>query len=180
MELPGRASHRDAFAASLLTSTFASLHIHSMSQNERVGRRGQVTSSNLHNLCMVTSSSSPGCERHYPPPLPPPSQSVYHCCRLISVAVRANKMALESSSATWAARVGHTGSGGRPANCISPSCLCPPSLPACPLAINATLSYPPHTHMTNGSFCAHTLTHTHTHAQTCILAAADAKRYQCN
>lgn len=73
MELPGRASHRDAFAASLLTSTFASLHIHSMSQNERVGRRGQVTSSNLHNLCMVTSSSPPGCERHYPPP-PPPSQ----------------------------------------------------------------------------------------------------------
>lgn len=57
----------------------------------------------------------------------------------------------------------------------------PPCLPACPLAINVTLSYPPHTHMATGRYCALeiTIAHGHTHActktNTHTVPAADAK-----
>lgn len=60
----------------------------------------------------------------------------------------------------------HTGSGGRPVNCTSPSCLYLLSIPACPLAINVTLSYPPHTHMATGS-CVHGKLQTHMDIHAC-------------
>lgn len=51
-----------------------------------------------------------------------------------------------SSTTLWACECGRHGSGGRPVNCISPSCLC---LPAWPLATNAAQKLPtthPHGH----------------------------------
>lgn len=99
-----------------------------------------------------------------------------------------------SSSGSWAECRRDTGSGGRQENCISPSCLCPHSLPACPLVINVTLSYPPHTHMAAGSTVytgnhrnrqismiadththRHVHRHVHAHKQTYEVTPADAK-----
>lgn len=135
MELTGRASHRDTFSGSPVTSTFVSLHILSMSQNERVGRRGQVSSSNLHNLCMVTTSSSP---------LPRPSATVFTAAALISVAVRANKTALQQLC--YVGCQGRTHRKWWATGKLYFPFLSMSSLPTCPLAINAALSYPPHTH----------------------------------
>lgn len=97
------------------------------SKHERVGQCEQIITSNLHNLPIVAVSSFL-CEHHFSPF----GYNVYLSLCLIFVALQAIKLVFRKQ--LW--YVGreyrtYTGSGGRPANCISPSCLCPPSLPAC-------------------------------------------------
>lgn len=96
-------------------------------KKERVRQCGQIISSNLHNLMVTMSSLLCWCHSS------PFGHSVYLCFCLISVALQANKLVLESSSGTWAASVGHTQEvvGDQQTVFPLPVYVLPPSLPAC-------------------------------------------------